>query len=133
MPGIDGGTGLPSINELLQITEQFAATGGDSEAACEALACLVDTADDSSNEAALTKAIELAGVPARQAKPGGWAEIGTRVEASSFWLANRPNGTSCQWLCIGNAHPRPQVMQRGPTHEHLANGCVLVTLIQDRR
>jgi len=51
---------LPNFEELTQAAERFSTLGGDSEAAFEALASLVDSANDEGNEAALVKAIELA-------------------------------------------------------------------------
>ena len=50
----------PRIEELIRVAELLAMTGGDSEAAFDAHASLVDVADDEENEAALVKAIELA-------------------------------------------------------------------------
>lgn len=49
-----------NVEELTRAAEGIATAGGDSNAAVEALACLVDSADDEDNTTVLVKAIELA-------------------------------------------------------------------------
>lgn len=60
MADIEENSKLSRIDELIRAAEIFTTTSGDSEAALDALASLVDTADDEQNERALVKAIKLA-------------------------------------------------------------------------
>lgn len=57
---MDDDLGQKNLEAFSQAAERFATVQGDSEAAVEALASLVDAAEDAGNEAALLKAIELA-------------------------------------------------------------------------
>ncbi len=126
----------PRIEELSRAAELLT-TGGNSEAAFDALASLVDAADDEENEAALVKAIELAdGIEAkclpkdacliRYNRSNAWAALHRiRSTPENAWSWEQPELLEqVYWLRAAIQHegyaqlPRPR---RAQLHCNLGN------------